>query len=65
MVDPSQVLPTGFTTRTGCQVEPRNVYRSFSPIADSAGIRVVRLHDPRHGTGTLLTTAGVIRIPAG
>lgn len=48
-----------FTTRTGRQVEPRNVYRSFTRIADSAGIRVVRLHDARHGTATLLTAAGV------
>lgn len=48
-----------FTTRTGHQVEPRNVYRSFTRIADSAGIRVVRLHDARHGTATLLTAAGV------
>lgn len=48
-----------FTTRTGRQVEPRNVYRSFTRIAESAGIRVVRLHDARHGTATLLTAAGV------
>ncbi|WP_028802733.1 tyrosine-type recombinase/integrase [Streptomyces sp. 142MFCol3.1] len=48
-----------FTTGTGRQVEPRNVYRSFTRIADSAGIRVVRLHDARHGTATLLTAAGV------
>ncbi|WP_164662800.1 site-specific integrase [Streptomyces sp. S1A1-7] len=33
--------------------------RSFTRIADSAGIRVVRLHDARHGTATLLTAAGV------
>lgn len=48
-----------FTTRTGRQVEPRNVYRSFTRIADSTGIRVVRLHDARHGTATLLPAAGV------
>jgi integrase len=48
-----------FTTRTGRQVEPRNVYRSFTRIADFAGIRVVRLHDARHGMATLLTAAGV------
>lgn len=29
----------------GRQVEPRNAYRSFDRIADSAGVRVVRLHD--------------------
>src|SRR6478735_3113536 len=48
-----------FTTRTGRPVEPRNVYRSFTRVADSAGLRVVRLHDARHGCATLLTAAGV------
>lgn len=48
-----------FTTRNGRPVEPRNVYRSFTRVAGSAGIRVVRLHDARHGCATLLTAAGV------
>ncbi|MFE0455788.1 tyrosine-type recombinase/integrase [Streptomyces sp. NPDC058914] len=48
-----------FTTRTGRPVEPRNIYRSFTRVAQSAGLRVVRLHDARHGTATLLTAAGV------
>ncbi|MFM9453054.1 tyrosine-type recombinase/integrase [Streptomyces europaeiscabiei] len=48
-----------FTTRTGRQVEPRNVYRSFTRVAETAGLRVIRLHDARHGTATLLTAAGV------
>lgn len=48
-----------FTTRTGRPVEPRNVYRSFTRVADSAGLRVVRLYDARHGCATLLTAAGV------
>ncbi|WP_338495574.1 site-specific integrase [Streptomyces sp. SJL17-4] len=48
-----------FTTRTGSPVEPRNVYRSFTRVAASAGLRVIRLHDARHGTATLLTAAGV------
>lgn len=48
-----------FTTRTGRPAEPRNVYRSFTRIAQSAGLRVIRLHDARHGTVTLLTAAGV------
>ncbi|EMF50935.1 tyrosine-type recombinase/integrase [Streptomyces sp. SID5476] len=43
----------------GRQVEPRNVYRSFTRVAESAGLRVIRLHDARHGTATLLTAAGV------
>ncbi len=50
---------TSFTTRTGRQAEPQNVYRSFTGVAESAGLRVVRLHDARHGTATLLTAAGV------
>lgn len=30
-----------------------------SVVASSAGVRVVRLHDARHGCATLLTAAGV------
>ncbi|MCX4981488.1 site-specific integrase [Streptomyces sp. NBC_00572] len=48
-----------FTTRTGSPVEPRNVYRSFTRVAASGGLRVIRLHDARHGCATLLTAAGV------
>ncbi|MFE5005139.1 tyrosine-type recombinase/integrase [Streptomyces sp. NPDC056696] len=48
-----------FTTRTGQPIEPRNVHRSFTRVAGNAGLRVIRLHDARHGTATLLTAAGV------
>ncbi|MCZ2525998.1 tyrosine-type recombinase/integrase [Streptomyces sp. NPDC059506] len=48
-----------FTTRTGRPVEPRNLYRSFTRVAENAGLRVIRLHDARHGCATLLTAAGV------
>ncbi|MEV4938910.1 tyrosine-type recombinase/integrase [Streptomyces zaomyceticus] len=48
-----------FTTRTGKPIEPRNLYRSFTRVAKNADLRVVRLHDARHGTATLLTAAGV------
>ncbi|MFE3017837.1 tyrosine-type recombinase/integrase [Streptomyces sp. NPDC059256] len=48
-----------FTTRTGRPVEPRNLYRSFTRVAKNAGLRVIRLHDTRHGCATLLTAAGV------
>lgn len=48
-----------FTTRTGRPIEPRNLYRSFTRVASTAGLRVIRLHDARHGTATLLTAAGV------
>ncbi|MGI5449574.1 tyrosine-type recombinase/integrase [Streptomyces sp. CA-243310] len=49
-----------FTTRSGRPIEPRNVYRSFTRVAKDAGLRVIRLHDARHGTATLLTAAGVL-----
>ncbi|MEF3115427.1 site-specific integrase [Streptomyces chrestomyceticus] len=48
-----------FTTRTGRPIEPRNLYRSFTRVAKNAGLRVIRLHDARHGCATLLTAAGV------
>jgi integrase len=48
-----------FTTRTGRPIEPRNVYRSFTRVAENVGLRVIRLHDARHGCATLLTAAGV------
>ncbi len=48
-----------FATRTGHPVEPRNLYRSFTRVAESAGLRVIGLHDARQGTATLLTAAGV------
>ncbi|MGX1852960.1 site-specific integrase [Streptomyces sp. NPDC055299] len=48
-----------FATRNGRPVEPRNVYRSFTRVAQSAGLRVIRLHDARHGCATILTAAGV------
>ncbi|WP_436777849.1 tyrosine-type recombinase/integrase [Yinghuangia sp. YIM S09857] len=48
-----------FTTRTGRPIEPRNLYRAFTRVASDAGLRVIRLHDARHGCATLLTAAGV------
>ncbi len=37
----------------------RNVYRSFTRVTGGADLRVIRLHDARHGCATLLTAAGV------
>ncbi|MEU8529225.1 site-specific integrase [Streptomyces sp. NPDC048629] len=48
-----------FATRTGRPVEPRNVHRSFVRVSETAGLRLIRLHDARHGCATLLTAAGV------
>ncbi len=35
------------------------MYRSFTRVVATAGLRVIRLHDARHGTETLLTAASV------
>jgi hypothetical protein len=51
--------PTSSPPAPAVRSEPRNVYRSFTRVAQSAGLRVIRLHDARHGTATLLTVAGV------
>ncbi|MDI5971413.1 site-specific integrase [Streptomyces sp. SL13] len=48
-----------FTSRTGRPIEPRNLYRSFTRVAASAGLPRVRLHDTRHGCASLLFAAGV------
>ena len=48
-----------FVTRTGRPIEGRNLYRSFTRIASDAGLRVVRLHDARHGFATLMADSGV------
>lgn len=48
-----------FVTRNGRPIEGRNLYRSFTRIAGGAGLRVVRLHDARHGFATLMADSGV------
>ncbi|MTE19669.1 tyrosine-type recombinase/integrase [Streptomyces sp. TRM43335] len=48
-----------FRTRNGRPIDPQNINRSFFRIADSAGLRRIRLHDARHGCATLLAAAGV------
>ncbi|MGW2890355.1 site-specific integrase [Streptomyces griseoruber] len=48
-----------FTTRSGRPIEPRNLYRSFLRISESASLPRVRLHDTRHGCASLLFAAGV------
>ncbi|WP_405934618.1 site-specific integrase [Streptomyces longwoodensis] len=48
-----------FTTRSGRPIEPRNLYRSFLRISESANLPRVRLHDTRHGCASLLFAAGV------
>ncbi|TQK45170.1 site-specific recombinase XerD [Streptomyces sp. SLBN-118] len=55
----SEIKGHVFVTRNGRPIEPRNLYRSFTRVANGAGLRVIRLHDARHGCATLLTAAGV------
>ena len=43
-----------FTTRSGKPVEPRNLVRAFRAICDRHKIRVIRVHDLRHTTASLL-----------
>lgn len=43
----------------GRPIEPRNLHRSFVRVSEAAGLRVVQLHDVRHGCATLLTAAGI------
>ena len=43
-----------FTTKSGLPVEPRNLNRSFARTCNSGGIRLIRVHDLRHTTATLL-----------
>ncbi|MFI0755869.1 tyrosine-type recombinase/integrase [Streptomyces anulatus] len=40
------------------RAKPRNLYRSFTRVAGTAGLRVIRLQHARHGCATLLTAAG-------
>jgi integrase len=48
-----------FTSRTGHPIEPRNLVRSFQLICTRHGIRIIRVHDIRHTTATLLKDLGV------
>ena len=48
-----------FTTKTGRPIEPKNFLRSFQRICRQHGVRVIRIHDVRHTTATLLKDLGV------
>jgi integrase len=43
-----------FTTRGGLPVEPRNLVRSFRRICDHNDVRLIKVHDLRHTTASLL-----------
>jgi integrase len=48
-----------FRTSTGHPIEPRNFVRSFQRICAQHAIRLIRVHDVRHTTATLLKDLGV------
>jgi len=43
-----------FTTRSGLRVEPRNLVRSFRRICHHNNVRLIKVHDLRHTTASLL-----------
>ncbi|MFB7928955.1 tyrosine-type recombinase/integrase [Streptomyces sp. NPDC056039] len=48
-----------FATPTGSPLDPTNLTRRFRRLLDHAGLRVVRFHDLRHSTATLLLEQGI------
>lgn len=48
-----------FTTGAGTPIEPRNFVRAWWRLCEKAGVRVIRFHDQRHTTSTLLAELGV------
>ncbi len=48
-----------FTTPIGTPIDPRNCTRVVQDLCASAGLRVVRLHDFRHGCVSVLLSLGV------
>ncbi len=48
-----------FTSESGHPIEPRNLSRSFEHLSKLHKLRVIRLHDLRHTTATLLKGLGV------
>jgi hypothetical protein len=48
-----------FTTNSGLPIEPRNFVRSFQRACRRDEMRLIRVHDIRHTTATLLKSLGV------
>jgi integrase len=48
-----------FTTPVGTPIDPRNCSRVVQDACKAAGVRVVRLHDFRHGCVSVLQGMGV------
>lgn len=50
-----------FCTEVETPIHPRNDYRDFQLIVERAGLRRVRLHDPRHTAASLMLARGCRR----
>lgn len=48
-----------FTRADGTALRPDHVSRTFASFASSSGVPVIRLHDLRHTSATLMLLAGV------
>ena len=48
-----------FAQENGRPYDPANVTKTFTALAKAAGIRPVRLHDLRHGSASLMLSAGI------
>ncbi len=48
-----------FTTGVGTAIEPRNCLRAFHTLCDRAGVRRVRIHDPRHAAASFMLLQGI------
>jgi len=48
-----------FTTKYGTPYEPSNVTRMFAARCKASGVRIIRMHDARHTSASLLVDLGV------
>lgn len=55
----SNKLNLVFTTKYGTPYEPSNVTRMFEKRCKAAGVRIIRMHDARHTSASLLVDLGV------
>jgi integrase len=55
----SNKLNLVFTTKYGTPYEPSNVTRMFEARCKAAGTRIIRMHDARHTSASLLVELGV------
>jgi integrase len=48
-----------FASETGAPIDPHRDWKDWRTLCETAGVRIVRLHDARHTAATLLLTQGV------